>query len=592
MAQARKSVSGFGGSLKSAVGGFGKDFLSGLGIGSGFGVAQQLGGLVGGALGFVKDSFIDTNAELEQQMLAFNTILGEERAGGFMDDMKKFAADTPFEFNEVTSAAQKFLAVGMDMGRVLPLLRAVSDNVSAMGGGAGQIQSVTRALFQMKAIGVAQMGEVNQLSEAGIPMLEAIADHMGIQGGGGPDPKKVREAEDKVTDLRNNLIKLGAQRFGPGTAASARVSHNQQVERTKRELAQAQSDLRDLQSGKETGRTAAVREMVEKGQITDEQAIAAYEAYVEKRFKDMSKKQASTWTGAWSTIKDAFKFGIADAFLPAFDLLRDWSVQFSEFTKSESFGAAGASIKEKIAGMVAPFRDLWTLTRNISKDHGLGLFQSALIGIEMKIREAFGEKAAGGFHKFVDAIQGAPGAIGKLGESIGGIKQWLDEQLPGVIASIGTMKDELISGFQGMVAELKLSIGQIVIDLADADIPMLSDKLKPSADRLREELKLPPSTIKNRTNPARDAMTPTGGAGTLGYDANGNPITAGAPKSSDFKPVPRELNITFSGAIYGTTPEELAQSIGDYVIQKEAELFAQSARESSASPLGEVPGVG
>lgn len=122
-----------------------------------------------------------TATRLEQVSVGFTTMLGSaEKAQKFLKQLQAFANTTPFEFEDVTGAAQKFLSMGFAAKDVIPMLTAVGDAVAAMGGGAEQIDSVTTALSQMQIKGKVSGEEIMQLSEQGIPALQILADHFKV----------------------------------------------------------------------------------------------------------------------------------------------------------------------------------------------------------------------------------------------------------------------------------------------------------------------------------------------------------------------------------------------------------------------------
>jgi tape measure domain-containing protein len=124
---------------------------------------------------------ISTATNLEKVTVGFTTMLGSAtKAQAFLKQLQQFANTTPFEFDDVTGAAQKFLSMGFAAKDVIPMLTAVGDAVAAMGGGAEQIDSVTTALSQMQVKGHVAGDEIMQLSEQGVPALQILADGFGV----------------------------------------------------------------------------------------------------------------------------------------------------------------------------------------------------------------------------------------------------------------------------------------------------------------------------------------------------------------------------------------------------------------------------
>lgn len=120
-------------------------------------------------------------ADMEQTQTAFANMLGSAKeAAGFVKDLQKFAAETPFEFNQVKGAAQKFLAFGFTAEQVIPTLTAVGDAAFALGMRQDGIDRLTLALGQMAAKGKVSGEEMRQLAEAGIPAWQMLAESIGV----------------------------------------------------------------------------------------------------------------------------------------------------------------------------------------------------------------------------------------------------------------------------------------------------------------------------------------------------------------------------------------------------------------------------
>lgn len=119
---------------------------------------------------------IKTAGELEQNAIAFETLMGSAAAAQkHLQDLRDFAAKTPFQFTELTIASKRMQALGFDAKDVLPTLRNVGDAAAALGMGAEGMQRIITALGQMKAKGMVQAEEMRQLAEAGIPAWQILA---------------------------------------------------------------------------------------------------------------------------------------------------------------------------------------------------------------------------------------------------------------------------------------------------------------------------------------------------------------------------------------------------------------------------------
>lgn len=130
-------------------------------------------------------------ADLQSVETAFKNMLGSgEKAKDFIGELQTFAAKTPFEFDQVSKASQKFLAFGFTAEQIIPTLTAVGDAAAGVGLGAEGIDRVTLALGQMAAKSKVQAGEMLQLTETGIPAWQMLADAMKVS---------VSEAMDRVS---------------------------------------------------------------------------------------------------------------------------------------------------------------------------------------------------------------------------------------------------------------------------------------------------------------------------------------------------------------------------------------------------------
>lgn len=149
-----------------------------------------LGG-IGAGLAALGVASVKAGASLQSTKTAFTNMLGSaEKAQDFLGKMQEFAAKTPFEFSQVSQAAQKFIAFGFSAEQVIPTLTAVGDAAAGVGLGAEGINRITLALGQMAAKSKVQAGEMMQLTETGIPAWKMLADQIGVS---------VPEAMDRVS---------------------------------------------------------------------------------------------------------------------------------------------------------------------------------------------------------------------------------------------------------------------------------------------------------------------------------------------------------------------------------------------------------
>lgn len=168
--------------IEKTVGRAGLNFSKGIVAGiAGLGVALTgLGGIS-----------VKAAADMGMTRVAFTQMLGSaEKAEVLIKDLQKFAAETPFEFEQVKGAAQKFLAFGFTAEQVIPILTSVGNAASGLGMGQDGIDRMTLALGQMAAKGKVSGEEMRQLAESGIPAWQMLADKMGVS---------IPEAMDQVS---------------------------------------------------------------------------------------------------------------------------------------------------------------------------------------------------------------------------------------------------------------------------------------------------------------------------------------------------------------------------------------------------------
>ncbi len=151
-----KSVAGLGNIAKRGVQAVGATLLAG-------GVAAGTWGL-------------KLAAANEQADISFTTMLGSaEAAGAFLEKLRTFAADTPFEFPELQTAASSLISAGIEADKVIPIMTSLGDATSGMGTGAEGVKRATVALQQMNAAGRITGEDLNQLRDAGIPVFDLLA---------------------------------------------------------------------------------------------------------------------------------------------------------------------------------------------------------------------------------------------------------------------------------------------------------------------------------------------------------------------------------------------------------------------------------
>ena len=148
-----------------------------------------------------------TAANAEQVDIAFNTMLGPERAKKMIADLVEFAKTTPFEMAGLNQATQKMLAYGFAADDVIPMLTDVGNATAALGAGQQGIDAITRALGQMHGKGVAASQEMMQLTEVGIPAWDYLAKalHTNVAGAMEMVTKRAVSADVAIAAIRAGM---------------------------------------------------------------------------------------------------------------------------------------------------------------------------------------------------------------------------------------------------------------------------------------------------------------------------------------------------------------------------------------------------
>jgi tape measure domain-containing protein len=118
------------------------------------------------------------NAALEMTTISFKTLLGSAKAADDMiQQLTKFAANTPFNLPGLEASTQRLLAAGYAAQDIVPMMTALGDSISALGGTQDQLNSLVYVFGQMRNEAKLNAGDIAQMSNLGIPALQMLADH-------------------------------------------------------------------------------------------------------------------------------------------------------------------------------------------------------------------------------------------------------------------------------------------------------------------------------------------------------------------------------------------------------------------------------
>lgn len=110
----------------------------------------------------------------------FETKLGSKDAGNsMMADIMEFAKTTPFDTQGVVDGVKSMMAYGIETENVMEYMEKIGNVTSAMGAGEAGIESITRALGQMKSAGRVNAQDMMQLTSVGVTAWDYLAKGMG-----------------------------------------------------------------------------------------------------------------------------------------------------------------------------------------------------------------------------------------------------------------------------------------------------------------------------------------------------------------------------------------------------------------------------
>lgn len=123
---------------------------------------------------------IQYNMQIEQYSTALTTLLGSEaEAAAAIEQIKQDAARTPYSVDGLVKANQLLIAAGVSAGESRETIMALTDAISATGGGNEELTRMAQNLQQVKNVGKATTQDIKQFQMAGIEVYGLIADYTG-----------------------------------------------------------------------------------------------------------------------------------------------------------------------------------------------------------------------------------------------------------------------------------------------------------------------------------------------------------------------------------------------------------------------------
>ncbi|GAB3194714.1 tape measure domain-containing protein [Pontibacter aydingkolensis] len=176
-------------------------------LGAGFSMmGLSIAGVVAG-LGAAIYKVGQMGMEMEQTRVRFETFTGSaEKGNAVIKELQKFAIATPFDDAQVLKAGQSLLAFGIEAENLKPILSTLGNISSATGKDFNELVTI---YGKNKLAGIIQAEDLNQLTEAGIPVYESLAKQMGVS----TDQVKKMGSEGKISFamLEKSFDELGGK---------------------------------------------------------------------------------------------------------------------------------------------------------------------------------------------------------------------------------------------------------------------------------------------------------------------------------------------------------------------------------------------
>jgi tape measure domain-containing protein len=126
-------------------------------------------------------AIVKLGADMEQTRLSFQTMLGSVKAGNaVLAKLADFANVTPFDTTEVIGAGKTLMAFGVEAQDLMGLLKQIGDVSAGTGKPLGELSQI---IGKVMAKGKADTEILNQMTEAGIPIIKTLAAQYGVSGG-------------------------------------------------------------------------------------------------------------------------------------------------------------------------------------------------------------------------------------------------------------------------------------------------------------------------------------------------------------------------------------------------------------------------
>ena len=165
---------------------------------------------------------IQYNAQIESYTMAMTTALGSaEAAAEAIANIKLDAALTPYSVDALVRANQLLIAAGESAEGARATVMALSDAVSATGGGNDELMRMAQNLQQIQNVGKASAMDIRQFQMAGIDVYGILADYTGMAT---EEVSKLTVTYELLSQALQAAASEGGRYFGANAAQAATLN--------------------------------------------------------------------------------------------------------------------------------------------------------------------------------------------------------------------------------------------------------------------------------------------------------------------------------------------------------------------------------
>lgn len=140
-------------------------------------------GAVAGAAGFTAlgVAALKSGADIETTQKVLTGLYDDaDAAADVMSKLRDVASTSPIDYASYTAAAESLAYAGVKGDEAVETLENMGLALAAAGGGAEEMDRATDAVLKMVNAGKVGLDSLQQLSNAGVPIISGLADHFGV----------------------------------------------------------------------------------------------------------------------------------------------------------------------------------------------------------------------------------------------------------------------------------------------------------------------------------------------------------------------------------------------------------------------------